>query len=81
MPWTEIDKRLAEQVSSYWVNFAASGDPNGKGLAKWDAYHSKDDRAMLFADAPAMGPVPNKPALDFLDTYNAKNRGTTASRR
>ena len=27
--WTALDKQLAEQVSSYWVNFATTGDPNG----------------------------------------------------
>jgi para-nitrobenzyl esterase len=78
--WTDTDRKLAEQVSSYWVNFATTGDPNGKDLPKWDAYQARDDRAMLFADAPAMGPVPHKAALDFLDTFNAKSRGASAGR-
>jgi para-nitrobenzyl esterase len=26
------DKALADRVSSYWVNFARNGDPNGSGL-------------------------------------------------
>ncbi len=29
-PWTEVDFKLADQVSSYWANFIANGDPNGK---------------------------------------------------
>ncbi len=28
-PWEPIDFELAEQVSSYWANFIATGDPNG----------------------------------------------------
>ena len=28
-PWEPIDFALAEQVSSYWANFIATGDPNG----------------------------------------------------
>ena len=32
------DRRLAETMSSYWVNFAASGDPNGGALPTWPAY-------------------------------------------
>ena len=74
--WTDADKRLAEQVSAYWVNFATTGDPNGRSLPKWDAYQTKDDRAMGFADAPAMIPVPNKAALDFFDTYMQRSRAT-----
>ncbi|MBR5070421.1 MAG: carboxylesterase/lipase family protein [Oscillospiraceae bacterium] len=28
-PWEPIDFELAEQMSSYWANFIATGDPNG----------------------------------------------------
>ena len=28
-PWEPVDFALAEQVSSYWANFIATGDPNG----------------------------------------------------
>ena len=31
-PWTDLDRQLSDTISSYWVNFAANGDPNGKGL-------------------------------------------------
>jgi para-nitrobenzyl esterase len=72
--WTDADRKLAAQVSAYWVNFAVTGDPNGKSLPRWAAYRMKDDRAMGFADAPAMTPVPNKAALDFLDAYMQRSR-------
>ena len=36
-PWTEVDFRLADQVSSYWANFIKAGDPNGDGLPYWPA--------------------------------------------
>jgi para-nitrobenzyl esterase len=29
--WTDLDRQLADTMTSYWVNFAANGDPNGKG--------------------------------------------------
>ena len=74
VPWTEADKKLADQVSSYWVNFATTGDPNGKNLPTWPAYQAAEDRAMGIADGLKMIPLPNKPALDFLDGYAAKAR-------
>ena len=44
---SEANRKLADIVSSYWVNFARSGNPNGQGLAVWPAYRDK-------ASGPAM---------------------------
>jgi para-nitrobenzyl esterase len=38
---SEADRKLADIVSSYWVNFARTGNPNGTGLAAWPAYREK----------------------------------------
>jgi para-nitrobenzyl esterase len=73
-PWQDVDRKLADTMSSYWVNFAATGDPNGKGLPKWPAYHTKDDMLMSFGDSIEVKPVPNKAALDFLDGYFERQR-------
>ncbi len=40
------DRRLARTMSSYWANFAATGDPNGPGLPPWPAY-TRDGEACL----------------------------------
>ncbi|OYW11493.1 MAG: hypothetical protein B7X34_03080 [Acidobacteriia bacterium 12-62-4] len=32
-----VQLAFADQVSQYWVNFAATGNPNGKGLPEWQA--------------------------------------------
>jgi len=68
-PWQDTDRKLAEAMSSYWVNFATTGDPNGKGLLKWPAYKAKDDLSMGFGDQIQVKPLPHKEALDFLDRY------------
>jgi para-nitrobenzyl esterase len=79
--WTDGDRKLADQVSSYWVNFAATGDPNGKNLPRWTAYQTEHDQAMSFGDSLGMIPVPNKPALDFLDGVAERTRGGRGTRQ
>jgi para-nitrobenzyl esterase len=78
--WTEADRRLAEQVSSYWVNFAATGDPNGNGLPAWPRFDPKNERALGIGDTISVIPVPNAAALDFLDEANARARARSGTR-
>jgi para-nitrobenzyl esterase len=37
-PWEAEDRRLADVMSSYWVSFAKSGNPNVDGLPQWPVY-------------------------------------------
>ncbi|MCW8985096.1 MAG: carboxylesterase family protein, partial [Thermoanaerobaculales bacterium] len=49
------DERLAETMSGYWVNFAATGDPNGEGLPEWPAYNLEEEPYMEFGDTIGPG--------------------------
>jgi len=70
--WQVGDHKLADMMSSYWVNFIATGDPNGKGLPPWQAYSAKNDsQAMVFGDTVQFGPQIDAPRLAFFDKYYA----------
>ena len=75
LPWSAADQALAEQVSSYWVNFATTGDPNGTGLPAWSAFDPKNEQALGITTGPKMIPVPNKPALDVIEAHNQSVSG------
>jgi para-nitrobenzyl esterase len=49
-PWTSTDRRIADIMSSYWVNFAKDGNPNGKGLPFWPAFDPKKQQVMELGD-------------------------------
>ncbi len=75
--WTDLDHQVSDMLSSYWVNFAKNGDPNGKGLAKWPAFNDKTkDRPMVLGDRAEIGPAPNRAQLAFFEQLYEKERGS-----
>jgi para-nitrobenzyl esterase len=49
-PWTDIDRKVADMLGSYWTNFAKGSNPNGAGLPNWPVYNPKDEYLMNFGD-------------------------------
>ena len=49
--WNDVDIKLADTMSSYWVNFSTKGDPNGNGLPRWPEYKDlTNGRVMVLGD-------------------------------
>jgi len=71
-PWEQADRKLAQVMSGYWVNFARHGDPNGAGLPVWAAYTARDERSMLLGEKVEAIATPDKARLDFFDLYNSR---------
>lgn len=71
-PWRPEDYKLAGEMSSYWVNFAKTGNPNGKGLPDWPAYNNGTSVIMKFDNAPQAQPGLLKANFAFWDDFKAQ---------
>ncbi len=72
--WTSGDRKISDLMSSYWVNFARTGDPNGKGLPVWPHYDPDNPKLMEFAPDSKVIPTPRAEAQSFLDGYFDRRR-------
>jgi para-nitrobenzyl esterase len=75
--YTETDRWLSDTMSSYWVNFAKTGDPNGKGLPTWTAYDPDAEPYLDLGDPVQLKHYLLKAQLDFLERA-LQPRSTTA---
>jgi len=69
------DLALSDMISSYDINFAKTGDPNGKGLPPWPAFTAQNEQVMVFDAAPSVRSYPLLPQVQALDTYFARVAG------
>jgi len=79
--WTAADRKLAEEMSSYWVNFARSGDPNGRGLPPWPAFTNTESKFEYLADPITVGGVANLNSLSVFDVVYTTVRGAPFAAR
>ncbi|MGW2048382.1 carboxylesterase family protein [Streptomyces sp. NPDC001858] len=55
-PWREEDRRVADLLTGYVVNFVSTGDPNGPALPDWPA--TRPDRPEVFETGHGWAPIP-----------------------
>ena len=67
--FTEEDHRIADMMSSYWVNFMRTGNPNGKGLAHWPSTVERPGTTMELGDKNTPIPVAgSQEKLELMET-------------
>ncbi len=74
VPWEEADWKLSDAMTSYWANFACSGDPNGPGLPPWPRYESEGRRVMHLDVTIKDAPDTLRPRYEALDAFAASQR-------
>jgi para-nitrobenzyl esterase len=63
---SEKDRAVAEMMSSYWVNFAKNGDPNGKGLTMWPRFKDRN------APPHVIGDIQEYPSAETLNAFDER---------
>ena len=58
---------LSEMIQQYWINFAKTGNPNGKGLPYWPAFDESKPTTMQFSNGVSLVDLPNADKIHFID--------------
>jgi para-nitrobenzyl esterase len=77
LEWNDVDRKLGDMMSSYWINFATNGNPNGKGLPTWPQYKDMSkDKAMVLGDTVQVETAAPAEKLAFFNArYTALMKG------
>jgi para-nitrobenzyl esterase len=59
----------ATKLSTYWTNFAGTGDPNGKGAPSWPPFNEPDEATMYLGKDFTAGKVPDIREHQLMDQY------------
>lgn len=73
--WSDTDRKLADMMARYWVNFAATGDPNGAGAPAWPGFTTRDPRLLDLGAEPRLVSAPSNPQLAVFDAVYDAARG------
>ncbi|UZR98083.1 carboxylesterase/lipase family protein [Chondrinema litorale] len=68
-PWENIDKEIAKTMSTYWANFAKTGNPNGEGLPEWKPYTASSEQVIVIDTVIQSQKLPTLDKMAFWEKY------------
>jgi para-nitrobenzyl esterase len=71
VPWEPSDRKLSDAITTYWSNFARTGDPNGSGLPKWPRY-DQDHRVLHLDETITDAPESHRARYEALQVFTQK---------
>ncbi len=73
-PFTGVDRQLADDVSSAWVRFAATGVPSGGDISAWAPYDAASQSYLDLGDSIKPANALLDQQCSFFDKYYAAKR-------
>jgi para-nitrobenzyl esterase len=71
VPWEASDRKLSDAMTTYWSNFARTGDPNGAGLHAWPRY-DRSGRVLHLDETITDAPDAQRRRHEVLDAVTQK---------
>jgi para-nitrobenzyl esterase len=73
----ESERRMgiSRTIGRYWINFAATGNPNGQGLPTWPAYRADDDEMVDFGEGVSVLKGYRNSELDVIENALGRTSG------
>jgi len=72
-PWKQSDMDVQELMSSYWINFVKTGNPNASGLPGWKAYDKAAGTILEINAVTAAKPALYKNEFETMAKLNSNN--------
>ncbi len=69
---TDRDRRLADTMASYWVQFARSGNPNGDGLPEWPVFEPPNETVLLVEDEVGAGTLGARHRMALIEAWQKR---------
>lgn len=66
-PYEEADREFSDAIMQAWVNFAATGDPNGGIIEDWPAYDLESEPVFVLDTEFGIIDAPRTEQLDFME--------------